>query len=130
MSSSSARAGSQFSERLAYPLPSGSPLRVVFDAVVTDPAGDHSLARMADRASVSDRHLTRLFAEQTGTSPARFVERVRVEAARDLLETGDATVACAAERCGFGSAETMRRAFRRVLAVTPTEIRARFRSTG
>jgi len=66
------------------------------------------------------------------TVPRRHAtsKRVRVEAARDLLETGDMTVAGIAERCGFGSPETMRRAFRRVPAGTPTEIRARFRSTG
>jgi transcriptional regulator GlxA family with amidase domain len=77
----------QFSERLALPAEIASPLRTVLDLVVADPAGDHRQAQLARRASVSERHLRRLFAQQTHTTPARFVERIRVEAARNLLET-------------------------------------------
>lgn len=79
---------SQFSERLALPGGIESPVRRLVDAIVTEPAADHRLPQLARRAAVSERHLRRIFAEQTGTTPARFVERVRVEAARERLEGG------------------------------------------
>ncbi len=119
---------SQFSERLALPLPAGSPIRALADEIVAAPAADHRVPALAARAALSERHLARLFAEQAGTTPARFVERVRVEAARDRLERSDAAVEAVAEGCGFGSAETMRRGFLRVLGVGPAEYRRRFRA--
>jgi transcriptional regulator GlxA family with amidase domain len=118
---------SQFSERLALPAGVDSPVREALDTIVADPTGDHRLPQLARRASLSERHLRRLFAEQTGTTPARFTERVRVEAARELLEGSGAPVGEVAGRCG--SAETMRRAFLRVLGVGPAEYRGRFRSS-
>jgi transcriptional regulator GlxA family with amidase domain len=120
---------SQFSERLAHPIPQGSSLRGVFDEIVADPSGDHSVPRMAERAALSERHLARLFIAETGTTPARYVERLRVEAARDLLEATAAPVDTVAEKAGFGSAETMRRAFLRVLGIGPADYRARFSAT-
>ena len=120
---------SQFSERLALPAGVDPPIREILDAIVADPAGDHHLPRLAQRAALSERHLRRLFAAQTGTTPARFTERVRVEAARELLADTATPVDTVAGRCGFGSPETMRRAFLRVLGVGPAEYRGRFRST-
>jgi len=120
---------SQFSERLALAAGVAAPIREVLDGIVAEPAGDHRLAELARRAALSERHLRRVFAEQTKTTPARFVERVRVEAARELLEGTSAPVDAVAERCGFGSPETMRRAFLRVLGVGPADYRARFRTT-
>jgi transcriptional regulator GlxA family with amidase domain len=117
---------SQFSERLAHPIPSDSALRAVCDEIVKDPSADHSVPGMAERAALSERHFARLFIAETGTTPARFVERARVEAARDLLEAGPASVETVAEQAGFGSPETMRRAFLRVLGVGPADYRARF----
>ena len=101
-------------------------LRCVLDEVGARPAGDHSLSAMAARAAVSPRHLTRLFRRETGTTPARYVEQARVSKARELLETGADGVATIARDCGFGSAETMRRAFLRGLGVTPADYRRRF----
>lgn len=120
---------SQFSERLALPGGIASPVRRLLDAIVSDPADDHRLPQLARRAAVSERHLRRIFAEQTSTTPARFVERVRVEAARERLERTTAPVDAVARACGFGSPETMRRAFLRVLGVGPSDYRARFRTT-
>jgi transcriptional regulator GlxA family with amidase domain len=120
---------SQFSARLAHPITQGSSLRGVFDEIVADPSGDHSVPRMAERAALSERHLARLFIAETGTTPARYVERLRVEAARDLLEATAASVDTVAEKAGFGSAETMRRAFLRVLGIGPADYRARFSAT-
>lgn len=120
---------SQFSQRLAMPTAVSSPVRRAVDAIVANPAGDHRLGELAKHASVSERHLRRIFTEQTSTTPAIFVERVRVEAARDQLETTVAPVETVAATCGFGSAETMRRAFLRVLGVGPADYRSRFSST-
>jgi len=119
---------SQFSERLALPAGVDSPIREILDAIVAEPAGDHRLPQLAQRAALSERHLRRLFAAQTGTTPARFTERIRVEAARELLQETIAPVDTVATRCGFGSPETMRRAFLRILGVGPADYRARFRS--
>ena len=100
----------------------------MLDSIAADPAADHRLETLAARAAMSERHLVRRFAAELRTSPARFVERVRVEAARTALEEG-ATVEEAARRCGFSSGEIMRRAFLRVLGVTPSEYRQRFTTT-
>lgn len=120
---------SQFSTRLELPASVSSPIREILDEIVANPAGDHGLAQLADRASFSERHMRRVFAQQTSTTPARFVERVRVEAARELLENGGLSVDGVASKCGFGSDETMRRAFQRVIGVGPSEYRERFGST-
>ncbi|MDP9134889.1 MAG: GlxA family transcriptional regulator [Actinomycetota bacterium] len=120
---------SQFSERLALPGAIASPIRQILDAIVAEPAADHRLAQLAKRAAVSERHLRRMFADQTGTTPARFVERIRVEAAREQLEAAATPIETVAAACGFGSPETMRRAFLRVLGVGPSDYRARFRSS-
>ncbi|WUV02690.1 DJ-1/PfpI family protein [Actinoallomurus sp. NBC_01490] len=119
---------SQFSARLDHGVTADSPLRPVLDAITADPAADHSVPRLAERAHMSERHLGRLFGEQTGTTPARFVERVRVEAARDLLERSALPVEGVSQRSGFRSDETMRRAFLRVLGVAPSDYRDRFQS--
>lgn len=119
---------SQFSQRLGAPVPAESPIRVLVDGIVADPSGDHRVLALAERASLSERQVTRLFTREARVTPGRFVERVRVEAARDLLESGRSSVDAVAERCGFGSAETMRRAFRRVLGIGPGEYRQRFGS--
>lgn len=120
---------SQFSERLAVPAGVAAPLRGVLDQVVAEPAADHRLAELAKRASLSERHFRRIFLDQTGITPARFVERVRVEAARELLERTTTPMDAVAAACGFGSSETMRRAFLRVVGVGPSDHRARFRSS-
>ncbi|MER7453466.1 DJ-1/PfpI family protein [Nocardia beijingensis] len=120
---------SQFSVRTGIGSPRSPGLRCVIDAVAADPAAEHSLTTMAKLAAVSERHLTRLFRRELGMTPARYVERVRVEAAQHLLAAYDDGVAAIARRCGFGSEETMRRTFLKVLGTTPTDYRARFRAS-
>ncbi|MFE0103533.1 GlxA family transcriptional regulator [Streptomyces sp. NPDC059009] len=120
---------SQFSVPARTPRPRHDVLRVVLDAIHADPAADHSGPVLAARAGVSVRHLTRLFTDQVGQTPAAYVEAVRCEAAQGLLEAGE-PVSSAARRSGLGSDESLRRAFMRRLGVTPSEYRARFRSAG
>ena len=100
----------------------------MLDAIVAEPAADHRICALAERAAMSERHLVRRFGQELQTTPARFVERVRIEAAREKLEFGE-SVAVAARRSGFSSGEVMRRAFQRVLGVSPSEYRDRFSTT-
>ena len=95
------------------------PLRTAIDAVIAKPDADHSVAALAGRAGFSERQFTRVFRDETGTTPARFVETVRVEVAQGVLEAGDEALGVVARWVGFGSEETMRRAFLRQLGVTP-----------
>jgi transcriptional regulator GlxA family with amidase domain len=121
---------SQFSMWTTSTSVRSEPLRAVMEAVVLDPAGDHSLDAMAARANFSVRHLSRLFEEHLGIGGAQYVERVRVEAARTLLEGSDEGLGVVAKRSGFRSEETMRRAFVRELGVSPGAYRSRFRTSG
>jgi transcriptional regulator GlxA family with amidase domain len=103
-------------------------LRQLLADIAANPGADLSLPAMAARLATSVRHFSRLFTRQVGTSPGRYVERARVEAARTLLEGGQEGVEAVARSCGFGTAETMRRAFLRQLGVPPSAYRSRFRS--
>jgi transcriptional regulator GlxA family with amidase domain len=118
---------SQFSPSLRAALPRTSPLRPLCDAIAASPAGDYSLAKLAAMASVSPRHLTRLFRDELGTTPARYVELIRFDTAKDLLDAGH-SVTDTALRSGFGSSETLRRAFIQHLGVSPRAYQQRFRS--
>jgi transcriptional regulator GlxA family with amidase domain len=88
-------------------------------------AGNLSVASLADAASMSERSFVRHYRRATGMTPARAIERMRVEAARRELEQGRSVKSIAA-RCGFGSEETMRRTFLRLLGATPQAYRERF----
>jgi len=89
-------------------------------------ADDLSLPLLADQVGMSERSFSRHYAEATGMTPSRAVERLRVEAARRLLSESRLPVKRICQRCGFGSEETMRRSFLRVMSVTPQDYRARF----
>jgi transcriptional regulator GlxA family with amidase domain len=123
------RAGgqSQFSMLVEADPPPQSPLRAVTNAVAADPAANHSVKTLATRASLSTRQLTRLFQSELGTTPARYVEMVRIDAARAALDAGR-TVTDTARMSGFGSAETLRRVFVDYLGLSPKAYRDRFRT--
>lgn len=121
------RAGgqSQFSVLLEADPPAGSPLRVVTDAVTAAPGANHSVTKLAARASLSTRQLTRLFQSEMGTTPARYVEMVRVDMARAMLDAGR-SVNETARLAGFGTPETLRRVFLAHLGISPKAYRDRF----
>jgi transcriptional regulator GlxA family with amidase domain len=121
---------SQFSTWTTGPAVKDRRLRELLDGVVLDPAGHHTLEALAERANFSVRHISRLFEDHVGMTPGMYVERVRLEAARAMLERSDDSLQVVARRCGFGSPETMRRAFVRELGVAPGSYRSRFRTTG
>jgi transcriptional regulator GlxA family with amidase domain len=88
--------------------------------------GDLSLPVLARQAGMSERSFSRHYAEATGQTPARAIERLRVQGARHLLSETRLPVKRISQRCGFGSEETMRRSFLRLLDTTPQDYRARF----
>jgi transcriptional regulator GlxA family with amidase domain len=123
------RAGgqSQFSVLVESEPPPLSPLRAVTDAIAADPGADYSVKRLAALASLSTRQLTRLFQSELGMTPARYVELVRIDFARNALESGR-SVTEAAGMAGFGSIETLRRVFVNHLGISPKAYRDRFRT--
>ena len=88
--------------------------------------GDLRVETLAAEAGMSPRTFARLYRARTGTTPAKTVERLRLETARRALEDGPAPLAAIAHECGFGDEERMRRAFLRRLGVPPHQYRQRF----
>ena len=101
-------------------------VRTTQDRIHANPQHDHSVAVLAQAAAMSERNFLRVFAREVACTPAVYVERVRVEAARRMLEQHGDGVDSVASACGFGTAETMRRAFVRRLGVSPADYRQRF----
>ncbi|MEP9378700.1 GlxA family transcriptional regulator [Aquabacter sp. CN5-332] len=93
--------------------------------VAAEPAADHSIAKLAERTGLSERHFARLFHHEIGMTPAQWVEEARVNAARRMLEDGHHAPKQVATLCGFANADTLRRAFARRVGVTPAEYRRR-----
>lgn len=117
---------SQFSAALRRPVADHPGIRDVQVDVAENPGKDHRVPALARRAGMSTRHFVRVFTLETGEPPAHYVQRIRVERARQLLEREGLGIEEVADTCGFGSAETMRRRFQRSLGVSPSEYRARF----
>jgi transcriptional regulator GlxA family with amidase domain len=120
---------SQFSMPLWSAQPSTDPIRAAVSAVHADPGARHGITELAAQARLSPRHLQRRFTAELGVPPAAYVERVRIEAARRALAEGYDPVHAVARRCGFGTAETLRRVFQRRLGLAPSDYRDRFRIT-
>ncbi|MEV8212895.1 DJ-1/PfpI family protein [Leifsonia sp. NPDC077715] len=118
---------SQFSATLDGPAPTTSALRAVVERIGADPTATYSLDVLASIARVSPRHLTRLFRDELGISPSRYVEKIRLELAKSHLDAG-LSVTLAAELSGFGSSESLRRAFAHHLKISPLHYQRRFRS--
>ena len=116
----------QFSSQLAARRPAGSPLRDVLDWIADHLSGDLAVPALAARAGMSERNFARVFRAGTGDTPAAYVERARVEAARRLLESTGTPLGAVARTCGFGTVETLHRSFKRLVKVTPGEYRRHF----
>jgi transcriptional regulator GlxA family with amidase domain len=117
---------SQFSAQLAAQAAERAPLRELQAWIAGNLDADLSVPALAERVHMSQRHFARAFKAQTGQTPAAYVEALRVEAARLALESGDAPIEAVAAQCGFGTVETMRRAFARRVGVSPSAYRSRF----
>ncbi|MGN6335303.1 helix-turn-helix domain-containing protein, partial [Mycobacterium sp.] len=103
-----------------------SSVRQVQEAIEAAPGGQHTVGDLARRAAMSPRHFTRVFTDEVGEAPGQYVERIRTEAARRQLEETDDTIVAIAARCGFGTAETMRRNFLRRVGISPDQYRKAF----
>ncbi len=116
----------QFSAQLAAQTAQRAPLREVQRWITEHPAGDLTVDSLAARARLSPRHFARAFRDETGTTPGRYVDRVRLEHARRLLEDSADGIEEISRASGYGTAEAMRRAFVRALGTPPAEYRRRF----
>ncbi|WNM31594.1 GlxA family transcriptional regulator [Streptomyces sp. Li-HN-5-11] len=116
----------QFSAQLAAQTARREPLRDVQQWITEHPAADLSVEALAARARLSPRHFARAFRAETGTTPGRYVDRVRLEHARRLLEDTADGVEEISRASGYGTPEAMRRAFVKALGAAPAEYRRRF----
>lgn len=118
---------SQFSTSLRAQAKAADGLRGIVAFIEDHPDGDLSVSTLADRAAMSQRTFARAFLAETGMTPAKYVELVRLDRAKQLLETTKWPLARIADRSGLGSAATLARTFRRRLGITPEDYRQRFR---
>src|SRR5262249_5409814 len=117
---------SQFSATLSLQTSDRAPIRELQAWLLDNLREPLTVEQMAARAGMSPRNFARVFTEQVGATPARFVMQIRVEAARRRLEESSQSIELIAEECGFGSTESMRGVFQRLLRVSPQEYRKRF----
>ena len=117
---------SQFSANLAAQAQASDRFRELLSWIAEHPANDMSIPALAHRAAMSERTFVRLFKAQTGMTAATYVELVRLDRAKMLLETSDWPLARVAERSGLGSVASLIRACRRRLGITPEQYRQRF----
>ncbi|MFF1630886.1 GlxA family transcriptional regulator [Streptomyces sp. NPDC058272] len=118
----------QFSAQLAAQTAQRAPLREVQQWITEHPDDDLSVESLAARARLSPRHFARAFQAETGMTPGRFVERVRLEHARRLLEDTADGIEEISRASGYGTPEAMRRVFVKTLGSAPAEYRRRFRA--
>jgi transcriptional regulator GlxA family with amidase domain len=114
----------QMSVFTASPPPEHDLVRRVTAYVTAHLDGDLSTAALAAHVGIGARHLARLFVDQIGYPPGRYVRKARVEAAANLLITTSLPMTGIARRCGFGSAETLRLAFLQQYGTSPSRFRA------
>lgn len=117
---------SQFSVQLSAQVADREPIRELQRWIADHLGEDLSVEALARRAAMSPRNFARVFTREVGVTPGQFVERSRVEAARRRLEESGEGVDSIASACGFGTRESMRRAFIRMLHVPPSAYRSRF----
>jgi transcriptional regulator GlxA family with amidase domain len=114
---------SQFSALLTLQGAAQGRFDPVLDHIRRNLCERHSVEELAERACMSPRNFARAFHAETGVTPAKAVEKIRVEAARTAFEGGGASVQRVATECGFGDAERMRRSFARLLGMAPSALR-------
>ncbi|MGP4011828.1 GlxA family transcriptional regulator [Streptomyces sp. 4N124] len=117
----------QFSAQLAAQTAQREPLREVQQWITEHPDADLTVEALAARARLSPRHFARAFQTETGMTPGRYVDRVRLEHARRLLEDTSDGIEEISRISGYGTPEAMRRAFVKSLGTAPAEYRRRFR---
>jgi transcriptional regulator GlxA family with amidase domain len=117
---------SQFSTALSLQASDRKQIEEIRSWALDNLKQDLPVEKLAAKAGMSPRNFARVFLKDTGTTPARFVERLRVEAARRRLEESQDKLEKIAHDCGFGSMQCLRRSFLRILHVPPNDYRHRF----
>ncbi|MGR8930537.1 MAG: GlxA family transcriptional regulator [Gammaproteobacteria bacterium] len=117
---------SQFSTYLTTEASHRPDIRDLQAWIMDHASEDLTVEMLAERVAMSPRNFARLFTTETGVTPAKYVEMVRIDHARNFLETSDLSVEWIAEKTGFRDPERMRRAFLRQLGVNPQDYRLRF----
>lgn len=117
----------QFSTQLKAQAAQRDPLRELQLWIADHLHEDLRVEALAERAAMSPRNFARAFRAETGRTPGAYVVDLRVERSCQLLEDGNDPVDVIARRCGFGTPETMRRAFARRVGIPPAEYRSRFK---
>jgi transcriptional regulator GlxA family with amidase domain len=121
---------SQFSSHLRAQVAERRPLRELQEWMAANLESDLSVPALAARACMSERNFARAFGREVGMTPAAFAEGLRVDSARIRLESTAQKLEAVARDCGFGTVETMRRAFHRRIGVGPADYRDRFQTRG
>jgi transcriptional regulator GlxA family with amidase domain len=119
----------QYSHMLSHQAITSQPLRELQVWMLQHLRDDLTVESLAERIGVSARHFTRVCLRETGMNPGQFVDRMRVEAAQQIIDSSSRGLKEIADFCGFKSADAMRRTFLRILRVTPAEYASRFKST-
>ncbi|PUA16693.1 GlxA family transcriptional regulator [Glaciimonas sp. PCH181] len=117
---------SQFSPYLSTPTDATSPVAKVQAYVMEHISERFTVEKLAEVAGMSTRNFARIFVQLMNVTPHEFVERARVDTARNLLESTDAALKAIAYDCGFGTADRMRIVFNKRLGVAPNEYRTSF----
>lgn len=110
--------------------PRGERLRDLRAVMIADPARRHTIAELAARVPCSPRTLVRTFVEETGSTPAQWIAAIRIDLAREILETTDLPIEQLGERTGLGSPSATRAAFRKACGVSPEQYRRTFTAGG
>jgi transcriptional regulator GlxA family with amidase domain len=118
---------SQFSAALSLQLTDRKPLRELESWVLDNLNKPLTVPVLAQRVAMSPRNFARIFTKEMKTTPAKFVERLRVEAARRRLEESQNSMETIASECGFGNVNAMRNVFQRALKIAPGQYRRHFR---
>ncbi len=116
----------QFSAYLVSEKANQPDMRSLLMWIMEHPAEDLRVEALSERLAMSPRNFARVFREETGLTPAKFIEKVRIDAARQYLGDTNVRIESAADKAGFRDHEQMRKAFIRNLGITPSEYRARF----
>lgn len=116
----------QFSTQLRAQMVDGGPLAFLLAGLRQDPAASYTVEELALRSAMSPRNFARVFLRETGTTPARYLEQLRLERAIGMLEDGSFPIAQVAKESGFSCAEQFRRTFMKQMGITPVGYRKRF----
>lgn len=119
---------SQFSDFLKVQAQASGPCQPIADWIISNLKSDLTLESIANQASLSSRQISRLFLEDFGLSPVKFVEQLRLDEARSMLEHPGASINSISASVGFQNADSFRRSFVRKFGISPTHYRTAFQS--